>query len=162
MKKRIATFILMLFIAFSGLTSKPKQEKVKLDPEFDKYLKEFSLILTQKKFDQMPTVINFPLQSLIVTGGADQCVFDLIKFKNKYKQVSEEWNFSYKSLTKGEISLIKFKDASYNQYFNCNETDDLYEIVIIKGRNPNILYFKKDKSTFKLVFMTLEYFECDN
>lgn len=159
MKKLLLTIAIMFLVAFIGIEAKPKAAKVKLDPEFQQYLKEFSEIMNKSKFEDMPKVVEFPLKSFGANNG-EPCNISLDLFKSKFKEIKKEWYFNNKSLLSLEINQLKYSDAIMNAYFKADNNESLYEFMSNGVKGPLFLYFQKINGKFKLIFISFDYSIC--
>jgi hypothetical protein len=176
MKKSILTIAIMLVIAFMGLEAKPKAEKVKIDPEFEKFWSDFKTNLFNNKLDALQNNTLFPLiwRDLSVQDG-EYSYFTITREKF-IKTLGDELIYQKDNIKKGKISINEIPKGSLiidkidekqktTQLFNGNNLENnIIKVSITKkwkagigsGYYTIIFNFSKKNGKYFLVVIETE------
>ena len=122
MKTKILTLALMLLISFSGLEAKPKQEKVKIDPEFEQFWKSFKSAKTSNDKPWFENNTIFPM----MTTGECEAMGGIVERKEFF----ENWYPVDKKESK-KLSKIKLNQVSY-----LSKNEKTYSVLSDEGSDP--------------------------
>lgn len=132
----------MLLIAFIGLEAKPKQNKEKMDPEFEQFINNYSKIEKLGKVELLCEYIKTPFTFEENHGSGE--VFQTC---NEFINFDPDW------LKIGKFNIKKVKIISKTKpYIENYQIDSDSFVYIING-----LYFAKFNNKYKYFFYYWEH-----
>ena len=149
--------IIILTLLFVQLAeAQKKSTKVKVEPEFEKFWKEFQNSFLSRDFNNLNRMVEFPLNIFQNTSGSSKRISES-QFKTKFNSISEDWKTVVKKAKIKNFHALNYKETDMKDIIQLSGNPKIIELISNAHLGQIYMWFQKIDDRYKLVAMTFGY-----